>query len=215
VSGDYLSRLNLIPIWSEIMDENTEVPEEEAIPPVEASSEESDPSQETEPDNDAEKEQEAPSAPDEEDVQAVKDRLLRARAEFDNFRKRTQRDLTEARANSQIQTVLEFATVMDNFQLAMMAVETSDDISALKAGMRMIHNEFDRAFERMGIDTLEPEGETFDPSIHEALQTENCEDTDEGTILRVIKRGYQLKDRLIRPACVVVSSGTAADQDEK
>jgi molecular chaperone GrpE len=142
------------------------------------------------------------------ELRKAQELVLRKAAEFENFRKRTQRDLADVRAMTQLTTLSEFLPVMDHFNLAMIAADNSDDLDTLKQGMKMIMTEFDRCFEKLGLTVLETIGQQFDPNLHHAAQTESSEEA-EGTILRQFRRGYQLGERLVRPATVVVSSGPA------
>lgn len=148
------------------------------------------------------------------DLRKAQELVLRKAAEFENFRKRTQRDLADVRAMTQLTTLSEFLPVMDHFHLAMVAADNSDDLETLKTGMKMIMAEFDRCFEKLGLTVLETVGAQFDPNFHEAVQTE-ASDEPEGTILRQFRRGYQLGERLVRPATVVVSSGPDAESADE
>lgn len=147
------------------------------------------------------------------DLQEANDRYTRARAEIDNYRKRTQREFADIRTTTKAGTIEEFLTVFDHFQLAMNHAETSGDTATLKQGMDMILKEFERAFQNLGVEQISAEGQPFDPAQHHAVAEENSENVPAGTVVREWKHGYRLGDRLIRPASVVVSKGPETDEN--
>lgn len=144
-------------------------------------------------------------------VVELTDKLLRTQAEFDNFRKRTQRDLTDARTYSKISTLEEFMPVVDNFKSAMIAVEQNADLDTLVAGMNMISNEIPKVLGTLGVETIDAIGKDFDPKLHEAVVNEFSETVEAGKIMNQWRCGYKLGERLIRPASVVVSNGKEAE----
>ncbi|MFW5802386.1 MAG: nucleotide exchange factor GrpE [Verrucomicrobiota bacterium] len=141
------------------------------------------------------------------DLQEANDRYVRARAEIDNYRKRTQREIADSRTATKAGTIEEFLTVFDHFQMAMNHAETSGDTATLKQGMDMILKEFERAFQNLGVEQISAEGQPFDPALHHAVAEEPNEELPPGSVVREWKPGYRLGDRLIRPASVVVSKG--------
>ena len=146
------------------------------------------------------------------------DKYIRIRAEFENYRKRSQRDMADARALSKIATLEEILPVMDHFQMAMSASNSTDDLNTLKEGMNMILSEFERTFGNLGVEKIVTENQRFDPKIHEAVSTEASDTIADEHIMREWKAGYKLGDRLLRPAAVVVSSGpelSANDDQQK
>lgn len=143
------------------------------------------------------------------------DKLLRLRADFDNYRKRMARETDEIRERSKIIVVSDFLPVYDFFRMAMDHAAHTDDINALKQGMQMIMNEFSRAFEELGVKEIEAVGKAFDPKLHDAVKSEASEEVPEGIVISQWKAGYKLGDRLIRPSSVVVSSGPAKEEGKK
>ncbi len=143
------------------------------------------------------------------------DKLIRLRAEFDNYRKRTQREMSELRTFTKIGTIEEILPVKDQFQMAMAASNSSDDLATLKQGMNMILGEFDRCFDNLSIKPIETLGKKFDPNIHEAISTESSNDIEEEFIIREWKAGYKIGDHLLRPASVVVSRGSESDETKQ
>ena len=138
----------------------------------------------------------------------AKDRLLRAHADFDNFRKRTFKEMKDLRTIIKADTMVPILNVFDHFNMALDAAEKKPDFKVLHDGMKMILVEFAKAMNELDIKTLEvAEGQEFDPNVHEAVSKERSEKHEEGKILRQWKHGYKMGDRLLRPAVVVVSSG--------
>lgn len=162
-------------------------------------------------------EQQTPS-PDEQireleaQVAELKDRYLRALAELDNYRKRMQREMQAVRTRERIETVREFLTVFDHFEMAMAHAEESADLKTLKQGMEMILSEFRKAFENLGVERIDATGDEFSPELHEAVAQEPSEEVPAGRVVRQWKSGYRLGDQLLRPAAVVVSSGAVCEQ---
>lgn len=150
----------------------------------------------------------------EREVGEWQDKYLRLRADFDNFRKRMQREISDTRVFSRIGTLEELLPVLDHFQMAMSYANQSADFETLKQGMDMISTEFERCFENLGVERLKTVGEAFDPNQHEAVSTEASEEVPEGQILREAKAGYRLGERLLRAPAVVVSSGPAESADD-
>ena len=149
-----------------------------------------------------------------------KDRLLRSFADFDNFRKRTAKEMKELRTIIKADTMVPILNVFDHFNMALDAAGKKPDFKVLDAGMKMILVEFVKAMNELDIKTLEvAEGQEFDPNVHEAVSKEYSEKYEEGKILRQWRHGYKTGDRLLRPAVVVVSSGpqlaAASSEQEK
>lgn len=136
------------------------------------------------------------------------DKLLRLRAEYDNYRKRVFKDMEMSRQMARIDTVMPFLQVFDHLNMAMKSADVSDNIEALKQGLRMILGEYDRAFDELGVEKFDASGKTFDPAMHEAMANEASEEIPEGVVISQWSYGYKLGDRLLRPARVVVSKGS-------
>ena len=134
----------------------------------------------------------------------LQDRLLRTAAEFDNYRKRTdreRRELTDAVGADFIRDVL---PVVDDLERALAAAEGSTDL-ALRSGVELIHRQLLEALRRRGAEPIESIGRDFDPAWHEALASEPAGDRRDGEIIDEIRRGYRLGARLLRPALVKVA----------
>jgi molecular chaperone GrpE len=137
----------------------------------------------------------------------AKDQALRRQADFNNFRKRMQREIEDIRVVGRASAIEQFLPVVDNFDMAMVAIDQAADLETLKTGMNMIHAELQRCLDGLGVERLDPTGQPFDPNEHDAIKTEPSSDCDEGTVIQLYKAGYRLGDRLLRAATVVVSSG--------
>jgi molecular chaperone GrpE len=135
------------------------------------------------------------------------DSLLRLQAEFDNYRKRTQRELREADARVRSSVLAEFLPVLDNLERALNAAEHHEEGKVL-AGVRSTLNLFADLLRREGVGLVDPLDEPFDPLLHEAMLAQPS-DKEEGIVISVLERGYVLGDRVLRPAKVAVSSGCA------
>jgi molecular chaperone GrpE len=160
----------------------------------------------------------APGAPDvatlEGRIADLTDRLLRAHAEMDNLRKRTERDKEDTAKYAITRFARDVLSVGDNLQRAIAAVPAgaADEDVALKAlvdGVSMTEREFLNALERNGVKRIDPEGDPFNPHAHQAMTEIENRDVPPGTIVQVYQPGYELGDRVLRPAMVVVSKGGA------
>lgn len=137
---------------------------------------------------------------------AIYDQLLRRQAEFENFRKRLDRERGEIYQRTRAEVLLELLPVLDNFERALMSLETSgDDAEALHQGVALIHKQLKDAVTKMGLQPVESIGKSFDPNVHEAITVEPTDEHEENTIIEEFQRGYKLGDRLLRPARVKVA----------
>ena len=137
------------------------------------------------------------------DVAKWKELSLRTAAEMDNLRKRTAREREEAIRYSNQRLLEELLPVIDNFEMGMQAA-AQDTSSMIYIGMDMVRKQLHEFLASQGVEEI-PTAGNFDPNLHEAVAQEDCAAGEEGRILRVTRRGYKLRDRLLRPASVVVS----------
>ena len=137
----------------------------------------------------------------------VRDIYLRKLAEFDNFRKRVEREKADLRLAGVEEIVRELLPVLDNFERALQHAE--DDSGAFLQGIEMIAKQLWDTLERRGVQEVNPVGQTFDPELHEAVQRVEDGQHPAGTVAWVMLKGYTMGDRLIRPAMV----GVAVDPD--
>jgi molecular chaperone GrpE len=135
------------------------------------------------------------------------DQLLRSQAEFENFRKRTEREKADLYQRARGEILLEFLPIMDNFDRALASSEkTPVDAESLHTGLRLIHRQLSDALTRMGLQPIESLGAHFDPNVHEAITIEHSDEHEENTVVQEFERGYKLGERLLRPAKVKVAS---------
>ncbi|HSP43646.1 MAG TPA: nucleotide exchange factor GrpE [Luteolibacter sp.] len=137
------------------------------------------------------------------DVAKWKELSLRTAAEMDNLRKRTAREREEAIRYANQRLLEELLPVIDNFEMGMQAA-SQDTSSMIYIGMDMVRRQLNEFLSAQGVEEIDTSGQ-FDPNLHEAVAQEDCAKGDEGRILRVTRKGYKLRDRLLRPASVVVS----------
>ncbi len=137
-----------------------------------------------------------------EELAAEHDRLLRVMAEYDNFRKRSQKEKEQAYGDTKASTIGEFLPVYDNFMRAMSAEAT--DLDSFKKGIEMIFNQYGETLKKLGVEAFGEKGEAFDPNIHSAVMHGEDENLPENSISDVFSTGYKMGDRVIRPAVVKV-----------
>ncbi|WP_395717518.1 nucleotide exchange factor GrpE [Prosthecobacter sp.] len=144
------------------------------------------------------------------EVDRWKDLAYRSQAELDNFRKRSAREAQETRAYANADLLRALFPILDNFDMGLEAARAESEKSMIFMGMSMVNRQIQDFLRESGVQEIEAQGKTFDPNLHEAVSQEACADIAEGTIIRVTRKGYKLKDRLLRAASVIVSSGPAA-----
>jgi molecular chaperone GrpE len=134
------------------------------------------------------------------------DRLARLQAEFDNTRKREIKERQDSRDHATQSAVEPFLGVMDNFALAL---KSDGDVAQLRTGVQLILKQMDEALRTLQVQTVETVGTQFDPRIHEALGSIETVEHPDHEVLEEIRRGYKLRDKLLRPALVRIASNTA------
>ncbi len=140
------------------------------------------------------------------EVERWKDLAYRSQAELDNFRKRTARDIQEARSYANADLLRSLFSILDNFEMGLEAARAESEKSVIFMGMSMVLRQVKDFLAEQSVQEVEALGKPFDPNVHDAVAQEPGNGQPEGTVLRVTRRGYKLKDRLLRPASVVVSS---------
>ncbi len=139
----------------------------------------------------------------------LKDQLLRTLADFDNFRKRSRRELVDAERRGKDDMLKEFLPVFDNIDRASAHAETATDVKALADGIALVMRQFADTLSKVGIERVPAVGQPFDPSVHEAVQQMETSDFEPGTIAAEVQAGYRNSEKLIRPALVVVAKAKA------
>lgn len=144
------------------------------------------------------------------------DRVLRLSAEFENFKKRAARERQDAIRYANESMLERLIPVMDTFEMALMAVKSADagSIDSLKMGVEMIANQLKTTLSDEGLEEINAENQMFDPKIHEAVSKEAREDVEEGRVLSQTRKGYKLKDRLLRPSSVIVAVAPEAPSED-
>jgi molecular chaperone GrpE len=143
----------------------------------------------------------------------LKDQLLRTAADFDNFRKRSRREVNDAEIRGREELLKDLLPVFDNLERAMQHADSATDVQALADGIRMVSRQFLDALGKLGIERVVSLGLHFDPSVHEAIQQLESPDQPMGTVIAEVQAGYRQGERLLRPAMVVVSKGPPATAD--
>lgn len=159
------------------------------------------------------------SAEDDAELARLREALLRTRAEMDNVEKRAQREIDKARRFALERIMTDLLPVLDSLDQALdSSVEGGGQVESVLEGTRLTRKMLIRAMQQHGVEIIDPEGEAFDPTWHEAMTTQPCAEHPAQTVLQVLQKGFKLNDRLLRPARVIVSSapespdeGTSSD----
>jgi len=133
------------------------------------------------------------------ELDETKDRLMRTLAEYDNFRKRTQKEREALYPEAEAGILAKFLPFMDNFERAMQAPCTDPDF---KKGMEMIYQSFNEIFQSMGVEPIGEEGEPFDPNLHNAVMHEENPDLGENVVSMVLQKGWKRGEKILRYAMV-------------
>lgn len=137
------------------------------------------------------------------EIEQYKDKYLRAVAEFDNYRKRTLKEKAELLLNGSEKAVCAFLPILDDFERAI--ADKTEDVNAIKEGMQIIFNKFNKTLESLGVKEIETEGKDFDVDFHEAVaMVPGMGDDKKGKVIDCVQTGYQLNDKVIRHAKVAV-----------
>jgi len=134
------------------------------------------------------------------------DHLLRLQADFDNYRKRSQKEKTELIKYASERIVEELLPVLDNFERAASAAKVNPDFVAFSKGMDMIYRQLQTALYKEGLKAMEAIGQPFDPNLHEAVLRVTSEEHPENTVVEELQKGYYLKEKVLRPCMVKVSN---------
>ena len=156
-----------------------------------------------------ESETEDPMAGLQADLDRFRDLALRSQADFENYKKRCAREKEEAIKYANNSLLQRLVAIIDNFELGLAAAKEQGQQSPIYSGMVLVQKQLNDLLAENGLQPIEAEGKPFDPNLHEAIAHEPSDQVPEGTVLRQVSRGYRIKDRLLRPAKVVVSSGPA------
>jgi molecular chaperone GrpE len=137
----------------------------------------------------------------------LKDLALRARADLDNFRKRSLREKEDAIRYANNGLLEKLLPVIDNFELGLDAARNATDAASVLQGMSMVQRQLQDFIRSQGLEEVPTDGQAFDPNKHDAVSQEFSAEVPEGQVIRQVRKGYKLKDRLLRAASVIVSKG--------
>lgn len=143
------------------------------------------------------------------EIDILKDQILRAQADSQNARRRAEQDVERARKYALEKFVNELLPVADNLERAIAAGDADDEAQkAVLEGVQLTHKSLVDTLKKFQVEAIDPEGEPFDPQLHQAMSMVPNPDVEPNTVLNVFQKGYTLNGRLVRPAMVVVSSGS-------
>ena len=163
-----------------------------------------------------------PAAPTPEQIEELKtraakadenwDRLVRTTADFDNFKKRAAREKIESGQYASASLLQKLLPVLDNFEMALTAAQTAqgDKLASLQSGVLMIQQQLKTALADTGLEEIDATGKPFDPTFHEAVSQQETTEVAEDHVAQQLRKGYKFKDRLLRPATVIVAKKPAA-----
>jgi molecular chaperone GrpE len=143
------------------------------------------------------------------------DRLLRTTADFDNFKKRAAREKTESAQYANFSLLQKLLPVLDNFEMALTAAKSAttaagdEQLASLQSGVRMIQQQLRQALLEAGLEEVDAAGKPFDPNLHEAVSHQESAEVPAEHVLQQLRKGYKFRDRLLRPATVVVAKQPA------
>ena len=143
------------------------------------------------------------------------DRLLRVTADFENFKKRAARERTEAIHFANASLFQKLLPILDSFEMAQSAAQNTQvpqgGIASLQAGITMIQQQIKGILAESGLEEVDASGKPFDPTFHEAISQQESDSVPEGNVLQQVRKGYKLRERLLRPAGVIVAKKPAAE----
>ena len=145
----------------------------------------------------------------------MKTRYLRSVADLENYRKRIAREKQDIIRNAAANVVESLLPVLDNMKLGLQAAENHPEAKDVTYGFKMVDDQLKKSLAEQGLQELIPDGEVFDPNLHECIAHQPSDEVEEDHVIQTVRAGYRLNDRLIRAANVIVSSGPAKEGEEK
>jgi len=143
------------------------------------------------------------------------DKLLRLQADFENFKKRLEREKVDFIRYANEGLIIRLLNILDDFERAIESAKNSNDSKTLFQGIEMIRRHFQEALEERGLNKIDPKGEPFDPEKHEAVMHIETDEYPEHTVVEVLRKGYGLNGKILRPAVVKVSKKKSKDKENK
>ncbi len=153
-----------------------------------------------------------PAAQAKAEYDKLREQLLRTAADFDNFRKRSRKEVDDAQKRGQERMIKEFLPVFDNLERAALHAESAPDVKSLVDGIKIVLKQLADTLEKVGIKRVQSMGAPFDPNQHEAIQHMESPNVPAGVILAEVQSGYRMGEQLVRAAMVVVSKGPPAGE---
>jgi molecular chaperone GrpE len=141
------------------------------------------------------------------ELEKFRDLALRSSADLDNYRKRMSKEREEAIKFANSSFLERLIPILDNFEFGLEAARSASSPVSILEGMKMVQKQIQDFLSSAGIEMIDATGQHFDPQLHEAISQEESKQVPDGIVIRQLRRGYKLRDRLIRPANVVVSKG--------
>jgi molecular chaperone GrpE len=143
---------------------------------------------------------------------AFNDKYVRAHAEFENVRKRLEKEKNDFLKYANESLIFEFLPIIDNLEMAEKHIKEAKDFNSVREGVDMIQLQIQKFLKDIGLDRIKTVGEKFDPHVHEPIETEESKDKDDGLIVAELKPGYRFNGKLLRPASVKI---VKKNQEEK
>ncbi len=148
-------------------------------------------------------------------LKEAEEKYMRVVAELDNFRKRSVKETQDKLKFANQQIITNLLTVIDHLDMAVSHITPESSLESLKEGVELTLKQFNDVFEKFGVKEIPCEvGQTFDPNLHEAMMLDDTEDFEDNAITMVLQKGYQLNDRVIRPAKVKVNKKQQSSSEE-
>lgn len=151
----------------------------------------------------------SPEPTPEEQVLKFRELALRAQADLDNYRKRMVREKEESIRYANASLLEKLLPVLDSFELGLQAARQVPEATAIVQGFAMVEKQLVDFLRECGVEAVNAVGADFDPNLHEAVSQQHNDEVEEGKVSHQIRRGYKLRDRLLRPSTVIVSKGPA------
>jgi molecular chaperone GrpE len=139
----------------------------------------------------------------------MREKMMRVAADFENFRRRSGKEVDDARKRGAQDMVKDLLAVFDNLERATSTVDDATDVAMIAEGLRMVHKQFIDVLGKRGIQRVDALGQAFDPSVHEAIQYDHSDTHAAGLVMNELQPGYVMGGQLLRPALVMVSRGPA------
>ncbi|MEE2988405.1 MAG: nucleotide exchange factor GrpE [Verrucomicrobiota bacterium] len=200
--------------------QNEDISEETNDPDVDATEETNDPSVEATEETEAQEaceEADKPELTDLEKARAeaadMKSRYLRSVADMENYRKRIAREKQDIIRSAAANVVESLLPVIDNMKLGLQAAENHPEAKDVTLGFKMVDDQLKKSLSEQGLEELLPDGEAFDPNLHECIAQQTSDEIKEDHVIETVRAGYRLNDRLIRAANVIVSSGPSKEKN--